>query len=203
MKAIEKIRISGIVERRPSAGAMPTGIDATMPVTDTTNVTRSPPQSRYRPPAAVRPSRLHHHRQMPMRAGCQTTIAAPAGPRDPPPRKNSSSDTIAAVSASRFTPDGSTTEPAPAARSAAKAPGNHRADHDDEFSDPPQEQANHSRRLAGRGNPPSPMLSLRSGQQPVIQLTAKPLSPPPYSRKKATTGKAKERWRLIPPTQQP
>ncbi len=46
MKAIEKIRISGIVERRPSASAMPTGIEVTMPVTDTTSVTSRPPHSR-------------------------------------------------------------------------------------------------------------------------------------------------------------
>src|ERR1700692_4583188 len=46
MKAVENIRIKGIVEGRPSASAMPPGIDATMPVTDTTSVTRRPPQSR-------------------------------------------------------------------------------------------------------------------------------------------------------------
>ena len=46
MNATEKTRISGIVERRPSASAMPTGIEATMPVTDTTSVTSRPPQSR-------------------------------------------------------------------------------------------------------------------------------------------------------------
>src|ERR1700733_12665678 len=45
MHAIEKIRIRGIVERRPSANAMPTGIDVTMPVTDTTSVIRRPPQT--------------------------------------------------------------------------------------------------------------------------------------------------------------
>src|SRR5215469_16466129 len=46
MKVMEKMRISGIVERRPSASAIPIGIDATMPVTEITSVTKRPPQSR-------------------------------------------------------------------------------------------------------------------------------------------------------------
>src|SRR6266481_3461342 len=45
MKAIEKIRISGMLARRPSASAIPIGIEATMPVTDTTSVTKRPPHS--------------------------------------------------------------------------------------------------------------------------------------------------------------
>ena len=36
-------RISGMVERWLSASAMPTGIEATMPTTDTTSVTSNPP----------------------------------------------------------------------------------------------------------------------------------------------------------------
>ncbi len=40
--------------------------------------------------------------------------------------------------------------------------------------------------------PPSPMLSLKPDKNPAVQLTPKPFRPPPYSRKKATTGNARK-----------
>jgi len=40
--------------------------------------------------------------------------------------------------------------------------------------------------------PPSPILSLNPDKTPAVQLTPKPFRPPPYSRKKATTGKARK-----------
>ena len=43
MKMTENSLTTGICERRPSASRMPSGNDATMPVTDTTSVTSSPP----------------------------------------------------------------------------------------------------------------------------------------------------------------
>ena len=44
-KAMQNHRIIGSFERRPSASRMPSGSEATMPVTDTTSVTSRPPQS--------------------------------------------------------------------------------------------------------------------------------------------------------------
>ena len=102
MNAIENTRISGMVERRPSASAMPTGIEATIPVTETTSVTSSPPHCRVstigKPP-----------RSRPMTA---ITIATPEKTnahmmrerqplRTPPVRKNASRDAaIAAIAKS-------------------------------------------------------------------------------------------------------
>ena len=40
--------------------------------------------------------------------------------------------------------------------------------------------------------PPSPILSLKPDSKPAVQLTPNPLSPPPYSRKNATTGNARK-----------
>ena len=100
MNVIEKIRIKGMVERRPNARAMPTGIEVTMPVTDTTSVTRRPPQSlvsttgnppRSRPIAAI---------TTPMPANvARLTISERHPVRMPPLRKNSAIETIAAVAA--------------------------------------------------------------------------------------------------------
>ena len=40
--------------------------------------------------------------------------------------------------------------------------------------------------------PPSPILSLKPERSPAVQLTPKPPSPPPRSRKKAITGNARK-----------
>ena len=89
-----------MVERRPSASAMPTGIEATMPVTDTTSVTRSPPQSRVSTTGSPPRSSPITAITMPMPAKiARLTISARQPVRMPPLRKNSSSETIAAVSA--------------------------------------------------------------------------------------------------------
>src|SRR5947207_9070426 len=43
MKTTEHMRTTGILDRRPSASRIPSGRDATMPVTATTSVTSNPP----------------------------------------------------------------------------------------------------------------------------------------------------------------
>ena len=40
--------------------------------------------------------------------------------------------------------------------------------------------------------PPSPILSLKPDRSPAVQETPNPFNPPPYSRKKATTGNARK-----------
>ena len=100
IKTIEKIRISGIVERRPSASAIPIGIEATMPVTETTSVTNRPPHSRVsttgNPPRSSPITAI----TMPMPAKIARLTDSERHPRPmPPPSKNSSSETTAAVTA--------------------------------------------------------------------------------------------------------
>ena len=46
MKIVHKRRATGISDRRPRAKIIPSGKEATIPVTATTNVISSPPQSR-------------------------------------------------------------------------------------------------------------------------------------------------------------
>ena len=89
-----------MVERRPNASAMPTGIEVTMPVTDTTSVTSSPPHSLVstignppwsRPIAAI---------TMPMPAKIDRLAVSARHPvRMPPFNSKSSAETIAAVAA--------------------------------------------------------------------------------------------------------
>ena len=89
-----------MVERRPSARIIPTGIDATMPVTETTSVTSSPPHERVstmgRPPLS-RPITT-------ITAAIPAKIAmllnsARQPLRNPPVRKNISNETMIAVAA--------------------------------------------------------------------------------------------------------
>src|SRR6516165_320651 len=100
MKAIEKTRISGMVERRPSASAMPIGIEVTMPVMDTTSVTNSPPQSLVSTMGS--PPRSNPIAAMTIAMAAKTASQSIRGrnpARKPPPRKNASAETTAAVNA--------------------------------------------------------------------------------------------------------
>ena len=98
MNATEKTRISGIVERRPRASAMPTGIEATMPVTETTSVTRRPPQSLVSTIGNPPWSRPMTAMTMPMPAKiARLTMSERQPVRMPPLRTNSRIETIAAV----------------------------------------------------------------------------------------------------------
>ena len=45
INTVERIRATGISERRPNAKTIPKGNDATIPVTATTSVINNPPQS--------------------------------------------------------------------------------------------------------------------------------------------------------------
>ena len=99
MKMIEKMRIRGMVARRPSASATPIGIEVTMPVTETTSVTRRPPHSlvsttarppRSRPITAMMratPTKLARHVR---------SIRHPV--RTPPESRNNRPETMIAVS---------------------------------------------------------------------------------------------------------
>ena len=100
MNATENVRISGMVERRPSASAMPIGIEATMPVTDTTSVTSRPPHSRVstigNPPRSSPIAAM----TMPMPAKiARLTISERHPVRKPPLSKNNAIETMAAVAA--------------------------------------------------------------------------------------------------------
>ena len=98
MKAIEKIRISGIDERRPSASAMPTGIDVTMPVTATTSVTSRPPHSRVSTSGSPPLSSPITAITTPMPAKIARHVTSGRQPaRRPPPSQNSRADTMTAV----------------------------------------------------------------------------------------------------------
>ena len=99
MKAIENSRINGIVERRPSASAMPIGIEATMPITETTRVTSMPPQSRVSTigsPPRSRPM-MAMTRAMPAKVAAVATTLRSA--LLPPPMTNTSAVTTMAVKA--------------------------------------------------------------------------------------------------------
>ena len=100
MKAIEKIRISGIDERRPSASATPIGIDATMPVTATTSVTSNPPHSRVsttgKPPRSSPMTAM----TMPMPAKIARQVISGREPaRKPPVNQNTRAETMMVVNA--------------------------------------------------------------------------------------------------------
>ena len=77
-----------MVERRPSASAMPIGIEATMPVTEMTSVTRRPPHSLRiddRQPAAVEPHDRDHEGDA--GEGRETRDQQPPAGRTPPLKK--------------------------------------------------------------------------------------------------------------------
>ena len=94
MKAIAEMRINGMVERRPSASAIPIGIEATMPVTEMTSVMRSPPQSLVStigsPPRSSPMTAIT--RAMPAKVATQVRNG-----RRLRPKKNVSADTTTAV----------------------------------------------------------------------------------------------------------
>ena len=106
MKAMENIRISGMVARRPSASAIPIGIEATMPVMETTSVTKRPPQSLVSTTGSPPWSSPITDITMPMPAKiARLTIRERHPLRVPPFSRNSSSETIAAVTAKSIQTD--------------------------------------------------------------------------------------------------
>ena len=115
--------------------------------------------------------------------------------RMPPPSQNSSADTITAVATrsaqtgrpkawiwSRSQVSGSSTQPTSVLSSTISLPSSHSSGPMTAVVSP----------AATSFRPPSPMLSLKPDSSPAVQLTPKPPSPPPRSRKKATTGNARK-----------